>query len=139
MYENQKCRRNDRGLAKRGHVCTSARIRPWRQEKIRTRSVAERVYIGPQIPPESAASRTRCRRTFQIAGREIPSPQIAVLNLENCFPERNCKPGVLRHCYFGCKCPANYLRFPYCQSTASSPSIQSESRPAGLVMTVTDF
>src|SRR6266705_1935085 len=34
---------------------------------------------------------------------------------------------------------ANFLGSPYCQRGDTSPSIQTESRPAGLVMAVTDF
>jgi hypothetical protein len=41
--------------------------------------------------------------------------------------------------YFGCNSFANYLAPPSCLFTANSPSITNESRPAGLVMTVTDF
>jgi hypothetical protein len=34
---------------------------------------------------------------------------------------------------------ANFLRRPYCQRGDVYPSILTESRPAGLVMAVTDF
>ena len=34
---------------------------------------------------------------------------------------------------------ANFLRPPYCQCGDVYPSILTESRPAGLVMAVTDF
>jgi hypothetical protein len=40
--------------------------------------------------------------------------RIAVFGAASGFRERNCKPGVLRPCYFGCNCAANYLRSPYC-------------------------
>jgi hypothetical protein len=58
-----------------------------------------RVYIDRQIH-----RRIRC-----FPGRGADVSESVELS-----PEKKCKPGVLRHCYFGCKCAANYLRFPYC-------------------------
>jgi len=54
-------------------------------------------------------------------------------------PAVDCKAAVLGWRYFGCKRAANFLRAGYCQVGGEARSIRGESRPATLVMTVTDF